>query len=299
MQGLRRRGRAHRRDEPVGDRPGVPQLRRAAGRPSQGVYADDWAQLKAVRSMVDPRRRLRGQPPDPAALRERPALELTRPRLAMHHRSATQQHSSNTGKLTTLRGPSAPTRGLAPDRSKAPQRMRLRGLTGGQRNVTPLSDRSSRQIPPASSPAVAASRLAVWILGLRPIPPTLSGRRERFIRGFSPAAQGFSPSSSAFFRRLASYPQTGLVHPRNGAGSPQFVPSFRRDLWTNDRLVRAPEPVHLLPVAVGGEVARNLPRDRDRPVGLLLEHAGEQLGEHPHGDTGVGEMGVVRRSTSR
>ena len=56
--------------------------------------------------------------------------------------------------------------------------MSLRDPTVDQSEVTSPVDQSFRRFPPASSPAVAVSRLTVRNLGFRPIPPSLSGGRE-------------------------------------------------------------------------------------------------------------------------
>ncbi len=111
-------------------------------------------------------------------------------------RRARRRRGRAAGTGTCRPGPVPPSDDPAADRSKAPQRMRLRGLTGGRRAVTPPSDRSSRQVPSASSPAAAASCPAGWTLDLvRSRLPSREGVRDLYGAGVG--------SHKAFQRRFS------------------------------------------------------------------------------------------------
>ena len=95
----------------------------------------------------------------------------------------------------------------------APQSMSLRDPTVDQSEVTSPVDQSFRRFPPASSPAVAVSRLTVRNLGFRPIPPSLSGGREEISTRVEKGRTTPTTKKLRLFSRSTSYPQTGLVRP--------------------------------------------------------------------------------------
>jgi hypothetical protein len=105
-----------------------------------------------------------------------------------------------------------------------PSKYEFEGPHGDQSEVTSPIDQSFRQFPPASSPAVAVSRLTVWNLGfVRSRLPSREGVK-RFLHGLRRVAQPLMAKKFRQFFEVASYPQNTLVHPPIRRGRPPAFP---------------------------------------------------------------------------
>ena len=99
-------------------------------------------------------------------------------------------------------------------KAEGPSKYEFEGPSTERSKVTSSSSRTSRQIPTASSPAAAASCLAGWILGFRPIPLSLAGLRRRFLSRLRAAAQPLCSKENQKFLLSPGCPQKGrpVVH---------------------------------------------------------------------------------------
>jgi hypothetical protein len=109
-----------------------------------------------------------------------------------------------------------------------PSKYEFEGPHGRTECVTSPSSQTARQIPPASSPANAVSRLTERILGFRPIPPSLAGGRERCLHAPNQPAQPLTHNEN---QKPSPSGLSSTEHPHSSTEIRDFSTATTPSLW--------------------------------------------------------------------